>query len=679
MKKQIAQFGIAAILAGPALGAERPFDAAPQEAVRLQMPEMGDDIGVQTRIATRTKLNIDYAPGTVTVLYGEDVLAKGARIVWEALSLVPGFDLSHDETGTRQVLVRGVGRTYSSGNIKILLNDVAQNSELLSLANPVLNMPVEQVERIEVIRGPGSAIYGESAYMGVVNVITRKDGQRVFGALASRNTQTGGAVLSLDKPEQQFDMSLNVGTWQRQGGGLHTGQDALYAEGQGGLSNASGTVNDKRDFQSALFNLNYQKFSLTAQWLEDGAGDYFGINNFLPPDDRRIVTTQRHRSLELKQLVDIADSLQAEFKLGWGDFTHTRDRLFSYPVGYTSTSGYAFGNTEPIYFNRDYRESRLTAGADLAYETKQHTLLFGWGFNRVRITDENLNSAFFGVLPWVSVGRQRIISSYTLQDEFRASDALTITAGLRNDQYDDVGSSTTPRLAAVWQMMPGHLIKAQYAEAFRAPTFYEQRFGATIKPETIATRELGYIYKGGRTNGRATLFDSSLKNLIVLDATVSNYFNRQLADSQGMELELEHWYGNALKLDGNLSFNHTTARDTGADVPGAAKWLANAGLEWRASQDASLDFRLRHVGSRSREATDPRGRLGSYESVDVTARVFNLGYRGLTLHAGVKNLFDQDIRIPALLDERVTSPSPTYPDDYPQPGREAWAELTYSF
>lgn len=674
MKRLGVQFVIVAALAGPALGAERPLDAL--ASVQLQIPEMGGDIDVQTRIATRTKLNIDYAPGTVTVLYGEDVLAKGARIVWEALSLVPGFELSHDETGTRQVLVRGVGRTYSSGNIKILLNDISQNSEFLSLANPVLNMPVEQVERIEVIRGPGSAIYGESAYMGAVNVITRKDGQRVFGALASRNTQTGGAVLSLDKPEQQFDMSLNIGAWQRQGGGLRTGQDALYAEGQGGLSNAPGTVNDKRDYQSALLNLNYRKFSLTAQWLEDGTGDNFGINNFLPPDERRIVTTQRHRSVELKQLVDIADSLQTELKLGWSGFVHDRDRLYSFPAGYSYPGLGQFGNTEPVYVNRHYRESRLTAGADLAYETMQHTLLFGWGFNRIRISDANLNDNFWGVSPWLHVGKQRIISNLTVQDEFRASDVLTITAGLRNDRYDDVGSSTTPRLAAVWQMTPNHLFKAQYAEAFRAPTFYELSAASRPKPETIATRELGYIYKGRGTTGRAVLFDSSLKNMIIF--TGSDFINRPSAWTQGLELELEHWYRSTVKLDGNVSFDHTHDNSTGAEIPGAAKWRANAGVEWRVNQDSSLDLRLSHVGPRTREASDTRGKLGGYGSVDVTARVFNMGYRGLTLRAGVKNLFDRDARIPALIDDRVP-PAPTYPEDYPQPGREAWAELAYSF
>ena len=216
-----------------------------------------DDLGEQTSIATRTKLNVDYAPGTVSILHSDILLAHGARTVWEALAQVPSFELSMDETGNRQVLVRGVGRTYSSGNIKLLLNDVPLNSELLSLANPLLNMPVEQVERIEVIRGPGSAIYGESAYMGVVNVITRKQGQRIFAALGDKGATAGGGVLELNDAERQFNMNLNVAGWKRDGGGLRAGEDAGYSEGFPAESNAPGLANDKYDYKSALFNLNY--------------------------------------------------------------------------------------------------------------------------------------------------------------------------------------------------------------------------------------------------------------------------------------------------------------------------------------------------------------------------------------------------------------------------------------
>lgn len=629
-----------------------------------------EDLGEQTRIATRTKLNIDYAPGTISILHGDDLMAHGARTVWEALELVPGFEMSMDETGNRQVLVRGVGRTYSSGNIKLLLNDVALNSELLSLANPLLNMPVEQVDRLEVIRGPGSAIYGESAYMGVVNVITRKQGQRVFAALGDKGAAAGGGVLALSDAQRQFDMNLNVAGWKRDGGGLRAGEDAGYSEGFGAFSNAPGLANDKYDYKSALFNLNFKKFSLMAQWLEDGAGDHFGINSYLPPDERRIVTRQRHRTVEARQSFVLSDELQAEFRLGWGDYTRQRDRMFLYPAGVY----------DPYYYlDLTYREQRTSAALDVAWEKGHNTWLMGWVFNKIDI--EEANSQFNGEPSnhWLDLDQKRLISSFTLQDQFRATDALTFTAGLRHDRYNDVGGSTTPRLAAVWQAAPGHVLKAQYAEAFRAPTFYEMRFGDQIKPETIATRELGYTYRQGGGLARVTVFDSTLRQQIIFDET-AGYFNLTGASSsRGLELELERWLSTALKMDGNLALIRTEDYDTGQPIPGAASRLFNLGMEWHPASEFTVDLRLRHVGPRQREAGDLREKLAGYNTVDLTATAFNFASRGLTLRAGIKNLFNQTVKVPSTIDIYVY-PAPNYRDDLPMTqGRNAWVQLTYSF
>lgn len=631
---------------------------------------MLEDLGEQTRIATRTRLNSDYAPGTISILHGDDLMAHGARSVWEALALVPGIELSMDETGNRQVLVRGVGRTYSSGNIKLLLNDVALNSELQSLANPLLNMPVEQVERIEVIRGPGSAIYGESAYMGVVNVITRKQGQRVFATLGDQGSATGGGVLALSGAQGELDMSLNVAGWKQDGGNLHAGEDAGYSEGFAAFSNAPGLANDKYSYKSALFNLNFRKFSLTAQWLEDGAGDHYGINSYLPPDERRIVTRQRHRSVEARQSFVLSDELQAEFRLGWGDHTRQRDRMFLYPAGVY----------DPYYsIDLNYREQRTNAALDVAWEKGRNTWLMGWMYNNIDVEEANSQFNVGPSFNWLNLEQKRIISSFTLQDQFRATDTLTFTAGLRHDRYNDVGSSTTPRLAAVWQAAPGHVFKAQYAEAFRAPTFYEMRFGDQIRPETIATRELAYTYRQGGGLARITLFDSSLEQQIIFDETAGYYNLSNASSSRGLELELERWLTPALKMDGNLALIRTEDGHTGQPTPGAASRLLNLGMEWHPASEFILDLRLRHVGPRQREVGDLREKLAGYNTVDLTATAFNVASRGLTLRAGIKNLFDKTVKVPSTIDIYVL-PDPNYRDDLAMTqGRSAWVQLTYGF
>lgn len=647
--------------------------AALAEGADPEASALLDDLGGHTRIATRTRLNIDYAPGSVTILHSDDLMTQGARTVWEALALVPGFEQSMDETGTRQILVRGVGSTYSSGNIKILLNDTALNSELMSLANPVLNMPLEQLERIEVIRGPGSAIYGESAYMGVINVITRQRGQRLFAGGGNGGVLAGGGVFSHVDDERGLEFSLNLAGWQARGSGLRSGTDMAYVDGLADFSNAPGAINNKQDFRSAIFGLGYKDFSLSALWLEDGAGDHFGVNYYLPPDEKRIVTRHRHRALEIRQAVEFAPAMQGEFKLGWQDFSHTRERLFLYPGSLWDPP-----QDEPIWLNRDYREKRLTGGADLAWERGPHTLLLDWSFNQVEIASAGWSGNFDGLPPnWIDVGMKRTVNSLVLQDQFRANDQLTLTAGLRHDRYNDLGNSTTPRLAAVWQIAPKHILKAQYAEAFRAPTFYERYNGgqpSDIQPETVATTELGYLYRGGSGSGGITLFHSKLKNLIVFtdNADFTGYANSRGATSQGVELQADQWLTPDLRLSANLTWLDTRDDNTGGPIPGAGRWLANAGLEYRASQDLSFGASMRQVGQRGRVEGDPRTPLAGYLVTDLSARLFNLaGQKGLTLRAGIKNLFDRDVRFPA--------PIGTYVEDYPSLARQWWTMLSYSF
>lgn len=636
-----------------------------------------EDLGEQTSIATRTKLYADYAPGTINILHGDDLMTQGARSVWEALALVPGFEQSIDETGTRQIIVRGVGKSYSSGAIKILVDDIPLNSELMSLANPVLNMPVEQVERIEVIRGPGSATYGESAYMGVVNVVTRKQGNRVFLGAGSAQLLAGGGLMSFANEDTGLNFHLNMAGWKAQGIG-QAGRDQLYADGFGSLSNAPGAINDKQDNRTALLGLNFRKFTLSALWLEDGEGDHYGINNILPPDEKRIVTHHRHRALEFKQAADIAPALQAEFKLGWQDFTHNRDRLYLGPG-----ASYDPAIEGPVWLSRDYREKRLTAGADLAWEGNRHTLLLGWTFNQSEIVTGswNWNYPYYDIGPsFIDVGMKRTVNSFSAQDEFRVNPYFTLTAGMRHDHYDDLGSSTTPRLAAVWQIAPRHIIKAQYAEAFRAPTFYELYNGGqstNIGPETVSTSELGYIFKGDGGRGSMTLFHSDLKNLIVFvdSSDYIGYSNRSGAMSQGIELEGERWVTRNLKFSGNLTWLNTRDESASKPIPGAGHWLANAGLEYRVSRDLAFGVRLREVGERSREVGDTRSTLGGYRVTDISARLFNVANtRGLTLRAGIRNVFKQDVRYPA-----VSMQQGIYPDDYPRGARQWWTLASYSF
>ena len=154
---------IAAIFS-PSLAASAPLGTAAdsdREAVEGDQAARTDLLSVLgdvSALATKTRLNADYVPGILNVLNGDELVALGARTVWEALELVPSVQIERNNNGGRRVAIRSF--QHSNGNVKLLLNSVAMNNAFAGYSN-ILYIPIEQVERIEVIRGPGSAVHGE--------------------------------------------------------------------------------------------------------------------------------------------------------------------------------------------------------------------------------------------------------------------------------------------------------------------------------------------------------------------------------------------------------------------------------------------------------------------------------------------------------------------------------------
>ncbi len=659
----------------------------PEEIFELGLEELME-IEIFTELATKTKLGVDLAPGMVTVLKGPDLENQGIRKVWEALELVPGFGSSIDKIGQRQTPVRGIGGSFASGKIKVLLNNVSMNNVFSAQANPVLNMPVEQVERIEVIRGPGSAIHGEFAYAGVVNVVTRKEGQRIHGSFGSYETYGGGGEFSWSDPKKDLKVSMNLAGWRSDGADVLTGPDYYHETvlGAGSLSNAPGRANEDKDYQSGIFTMDYNNFSFLAQYIEDGHGDHFGFNMFLTPPDDRIMNRNKDWALEARQTLDLFTSLKADIRLSWQEHTYEAYDLIWIPAG-------SFGYQHPdASMNNYWKERQLKAGLDLTWEGwNKHSMLMGFSIAGINVLDEkwetNIDLDTYTVLskkrvyPWMNKDQNRTITSVTFQDEYRITDSAIITGGFRYDHYDDVGGSLAPRIAAVYRWTPQHIFKAQYSRAFRPPTFWEMSDSESLDPETVETYELGYIHKRERTVGRVTMFYSNLKDPIALDigSPTFGYINHQDIKLRGVELELKQRLGSMVNLDANLSFVDTEGQETGKEIEESTNWLANVGLRYEPLENLVLTTQYRYVGERNRAPGDSRKKMAAYHTVDVTGNIFNLGLKGFTLRAGVKNLFDEDVRYPAPLLNPFGTPFASYPDDFPRPGRRWWMQVSYEF
>ena len=127
-----------------------------------ELKQFLDLLEQQTTLATKTRLNADYVPGMLSVLNAEQMQRRGFRIVWEALASLPGVITSMDDTGMRSISVRGIGELFEPGKVKLLLNGEAINASASATTGTLFNTPVEQIERIEFIRGRARRCTGNS-------------------------------------------------------------------------------------------------------------------------------------------------------------------------------------------------------------------------------------------------------------------------------------------------------------------------------------------------------------------------------------------------------------------------------------------------------------------------------------------------------------------------------------
>ncbi|NEX21244.1 TonB-dependent receptor [Thiorhodococcus mannitoliphagus] len=658
------------------------------QAARADLLSVIDDVST---LATKTRMNADYVPGMLSVLAGDELVALGVHTVWDALELVPGVQVDRNNNGGLRVSIRGF--QHANGNVKLMLNSAPMNNAFGGYSN-ILYIPVEQVERIEVIRGPGSALYGEHAFAGVINVITRKHENRVYLRAASGESYGAGAVLSTQDPSKDWRLSLNAAGWETQGVEVSAGADLLYAMDLGDRSQAPGKINNAENARLAVLSLDYKKLSVLAQSSRSRGGTFFGALNVLPEWTEGADTSFTEQTLvQVRQQLDPTETLSAELKLIWSQYVgewaeevlpagvpYPLDSQNIYPDG-VFIQDYIRLSREEVELNLDWRGwSGHRWELDLSASKVQIKDAW-WVFNGDAETLEPLATRprYSGDQNFIDEDAARSIRSVAVQDQFRLFKPLELTAGLRYDSYSDVGDNVSPRLAAVWTLSDEHLIKAQYAEAFFPPTLLQVYGNAgtsalrefAVEPETVTTSELGYIFRRGTSVARATLYHAQAKNLIVIES--SSYRNRGRARLQGVETEWEQRLSPVWKLLANLSYSETLDKDIGGSLAGAADWLGNLSLLYRPHSDVLLSGHWRYVGDRHRAADDPRSdRLPGYQDLALTLNWFNVGAPGLTLRAGVKNLLAQEIKSPAA--------AYTYRDDYRLlEERTWWMQLSYQW
>ncbi|MCP5157806.1 MAG: TonB-dependent receptor [Gammaproteobacteria bacterium] len=584
-----------------------------------------------TEIATKSRLNADYVPGTATVLQGRDLEALGMRTVWEALALIPGVMINQGDQGDFLVAVRGFSAPFNSGNIKVLLNSVPMSRDNSGLSSQALSLPIEQVDRIEFIRGPGAVLYGDYAYHGVLNILTYKQNHRAFTRVDEHGTTTLGGQYAYQSEDGVTRFSLNV-----------TGLTGNSVEAPVG-------VDAQEDQATGIMVFAHRGFQFTAQAIDhDYQGNQEGHD-------------ESTEAFEVRQAFDLAANAEV--------------------------------NLYASYLNNHFEEEDMRflghtweGGADFSWQMlERHHWLAQFSY-----TDTQIEEAFKAPPP-VSrpnaprppavnqhdISRRRY--GVSLQDRYEASDQLSITAGLRFDHLDDLALNlVTPRLAGVWRLSEAHILKAQYAEGYRAPTFWElfpNNVLIGLEPETVATTELSYINRVADRVVRLTLFHSRLKDHISPMGQPSfDFGNFGASQTAGVELEWEQQWSSQLKSWFNLSYSDSrdgrvlpTSEATNEQDASTTDWLGNLALFYRPTDRMLLTAYWNYISKRHAQSVDSVGE----HRVAVTMNLFDVWTKGLTLRLGVRNLLQAEQR--SLIGEPIRIQVTDFPD------RLVWGQISYDF
>jgi len=619
---------LASMAASPAFGAD---------ATLAQLHNMSLADVLQVDISTGTSKFLAQAPAVAYVITAEDIARLGARNVQQVLESIPGIDVYLQQGIVNSPIVDLRGMFSDHGSHTLFLRDGRPLRLIGQSTMPeILQLPVHFIDRIEIIRGPASALYGNDALAGAVNIITKKDPGEV-GARAGQREDLGGWAGTSGRMGP-IDWSLTANTSRDE-----TNQDLRNTPQRRSYTQILAQRYDEVDIKASLSDLTLRFWALNYGKVETG-----NPNN---PRGSTIVDTQHRHADALYSL-----ALSPTTKLT-ATATHT------------TFSGLRFNEVLPQGLGGgDDTEERTTAEVSLSESRwSQHRLRGQVGFSRERR---------FGPFvppppnaPPAPPGPRhdsRDLVYASLQDEYAFAPNWELTAGARFDRYSGGNSIASPRAGLVWTVSPQLTAKLLHGTGFRAPTLNPSTPGATITFERMRNTELALDWRP--TEQWRTVFNVYRyhgSNLSILGGPTGPVAR----DGTGGEIELGWLLSSRLRFEASAATLSAHDEATGRRIPYAPRHSAKLAMNWRALENWTWNVRIEGYWDRVRPANDARPPLEDFRIVHTTLRYD--ATKNLSLLLAAHNLTNERAYIPVLL--------PTNSEDQKIPERNVSFQVEYRF
>ncbi|KPV99092.1 Colicin I receptor precursor [Pseudoalteromonas sp. P1-8] len=498
-----------------------------------------DLLNVQVDIASKTSETLSSVPSTMSVFSRKQIQALGVDNAYEVMNFVPGMQSTRGDWVGAVPKDHARGVYLDSGNVLVMINGERVNESSFGKASVYMPyIPIEIIEKIEFIRGPGSALYGSNAFLGVMNIVTSKE-RNTLQLVVGNNGRYGATG--------QFNASLSDDT------SLFT---SFSYDQKDGESYPQG-VKDPLEALYLEAGVDYKKLQLRARYNETSLDEFLNLAGYS--------TQNQHTS----------DNTFVGIKYNWINNDKLKlDSSYSYTKHNISSAGLiaAFDDIPDFLLGPAWQTTDSKFETELSYQFEnQWQLAAGIEYAEAKQVEAGVRTNYYDdesmlVIIDPAYYQQGIVTvmdfpefaslKYTFETysaygqlKIPYSDSLTLFVGARYDDVKDIDSKLSPRLAGVYVINPEHTVKVQYGESFRTPVTNELFSNddvtvgnPSLRSESVKTTELVWHYQTSELQANAVLFYNELNDFINIEPTQSNealftFANSFNTQNSGIELD----------------------------------------------------------------------------------------------------------------------------------------------
>ncbi|MGJ8679427.1 TonB-dependent receptor plug domain-containing protein [Paraglaciecola sp.] len=525
-------------------------------------------LSVEITGATLQRSTLQKVPAAVTVITKKQINLYGFSDLSSLLNYVSGYQVQRSDVSSfgQTISSRSLKANSSAREILVLVDGQRLNDDWTGGATHLLaKFPLNHVERVEVIKGAGSALYGSNAYAGVINIVTAIQNETSVSI-----SQHGGARIN-----GQFNHLLEEGYIS-----AFASVDTYHGEEVKIYDPFTTQLEDTRDpFQSNLFYIkgSWKNIELNISHQKNQSEQFYAVGFVSNPNNYLSMTQE---FIRLKHQTVMFDHWKIKTQLFMSKHkyevtgkiaptpieTYITGQVLEQDQGFEISASYSVSTQENILIGIEYRQPKLTN------------------------TDANTSGALNLYLPQaLTTGRK--VKGVFFQYQNTLFENIEYILGVRQDNYNDFGTHFSPRIGINWQVNPQQVVKVLYGNSFRAPNRLEtgvmnsNAFTANpnLQPEIFSTFDLIWQYSANNTLFSIDVFYNEVDDGVrQLQTTPIQFTNDGTGSSTGVELELAHTFNEQWQV----KFNLMTLADYDEEFYTDSKTAANIILSYSADNVA---------------------------------------------------------------------------------------------